>query len=86
MTLYLVDESFAQTAFAYAANDPSARIILLQDGVYIARSGAFKGEVYYIGEDATRRGLNEAFPASAHAITFDRLVAMMETDRVVNFL
>jgi sulfur transfer complex TusBCD TusB component (DsrH family) len=84
--LYLVDEPFASLAFAYAAYDPSARIVLLQDGVYVARSGAFKGEVYYIGDDATRRGLGGPFPSGAHSIGFDELISMMEAEKVVNFL
>ena len=86
MTLYLVDEPFAKLAFAYAANDPSARVVLLQDGVYVARGGAFKGEVYYIGDDATRRGLAGPFPSGAHSIGFEELVTMMESEKVVNFL
>ena len=86
MTLYLVDEPFANLAFSYTAYDPAARIVLLQDGVYVAKSGAFKGEVYYIGEDATRRGLGASFASGAHSIGFDELIAMMETDKVVNFL
>ena len=86
MTLYLVDEPFADIAFAYAAIDPAARIVLLQDGVYIARNGTFKGEVYYIGDDAVRRGLAGAFPSGAHAIGFDELIGMMEEEKVVNFL
>jgi sulfur transfer complex TusBCD TusB component (DsrH family) len=86
LTLYLVDEPFANLAFAYSANDPAARVVLLQDGVYVARRGAFKGEVYYIADDATRRGLGGPFPSGAHCISFDELIAMMETDKVVNFL
>jgi sulfur transfer complex TusBCD TusB component (DsrH family) len=84
--LYLVDEPFASLAFAYAALDPSTRIVLLQDGVYVAKKGAFRGEVYYIGDDATRRGLTGAFPSGAHPIGFDELMVMMENDKVVNFL
>jgi sulfur transfer complex TusBCD TusB component (DsrH family) len=86
LTLYLVDEPFASVAFAYAALDPAARIVLLQDGVYLAKKGSFKGEVYYIGDDATRRGLTGAFPTGAHPIGFDELMAMVEGDKVVNFL
>lgn len=86
MTLYLVDEPFANLAFAYAAKDPAARVVLLQDGVYVAKRGAFKGEAYYIRDDASRRGLGDSFPAGAHSIGFDELVAMMDTDKVVNFL
>jgi tRNA 2-thiouridine synthesizing protein B len=86
MTLYLVDEPFADIAFAYAAGDPSARIVLLQDGVYVARKGAFSGEVFFLADDAIRRGLGLPFPSNAHSIDFAQLVAMMETDRVVSFL
>jgi sulfur relay protein TusB/DsrH len=86
LTVYLVDEAFADVAFSYAAPDGSAKVVLLQDGIYLARRGAFKGEVYYMKDDAASRGLGDPFPAGARAIDFNTLVAMMEAEKVVNFL
>ncbi len=86
LTVYLVAESLASAAFAYAAMDSGAKVVLLEDGVYIAKRGSFKGDVYYLRDDATSRGLADPFPPGAHAIDFDRLVAMMEAEKVVNFL
>ena len=86
MTVYLVAESLAGAAFAYAAMDSGAKVVLLEDGVYVAKRGAFKGDVYYLKDDAASRGLGGSFPPGAHAIDFDGLVAMMEAEKVVNFL
>ncbi len=86
MAIYLVDEPFAAIALSYAAADPSAKVVLLQDGVYVAKRGSFTGEVFYVQEDAASRGLGDGFPPGAHAINFDKLVAMLEQDRIVNFL
>ena len=86
MTIYLVDEPHASKAFAYSSEDSSAKVVLLQDGVYLAKAGSFKGEVFYMRDDAQSRGLGEPFPVGAHSIGFDELVAMIEADRVVNFL
>jgi len=86
LAIYLVDEPYADLAFAYAAYDPSAKVVLLQDGVYLAKRSLFKGEVYYIGEDAISRGLGDSFPQGAHPIDFAGLVSMMEAEKVVNFL
>jgi sulfur relay protein TusB/DsrH len=86
LTIYLVDEPFAELAFAYAATDASAKLVLLQDAIYLARRGGVKGEVYVIGDDATRRGLDGSFPAGVHKISYPDLVAMMEAEKVVNFL
>jgi sulfur relay protein TusB/DsrH len=86
LTIYLVDEPFANVAFAYAAGDKAAKVVLLQDGVYVAKRRAFIGEVYYMKDDAASRGLGDPFPTGAHPIDFDGLVAMMEQDKVVNFL
>ena len=87
MTLYLVDEQFVSIALSYAQSDPGARIVLLQDGVYAARSGSLRGEVYTIRDDVSRRGLGTyPFPSNVRMIGYDDLVEMMEKDRVVCFL
>jgi sulfur relay protein TusB/DsrH len=87
LTIYLVDEQFADMGLKYATDDPGARIVLLQDGVYVARSVALRGEFYVIRDDLTRRGLGtHAFPTNVHTIGYDDLVEMMEKDRVVCFL
>lgn len=87
MTVYLVDEPFADVGLSYAAMDPGARIVLLQDGVYLARSGAVRGEVFVVRDDFSRRGLGAlVFPTNVRTIGYDELVEMMAKDRVVCFL
>jgi sulfur relay protein TusB/DsrH len=86
LTVYLTDEPFADIAMAYAAQDPTARVVLLQDAVYLARRGSLKGEIYVIGDDVTRRGLSDFISSAVHVIGYDGLVDLMERDRVVNFL
>ena len=87
MTLYLIDEPLADIALSYAAEDKDARIVLLQDGVYLAQKGEVRGEAYVVKDDVSRRGLGtHTFPPNVHAVGYDELVQMMENDRVVCFL
>lgn len=86
MTIYLIDEPFAEVGLSYAASDPGARVVLVQDAVHLARRGGLQGKVYAIGEDVARRGLSGSLAPGVEAIGYDRLVEMMETDRVVCFL
>ncbi len=86
MTVYLIDEPFAKTGLAYAANDAGARIVLLQDAVHMARSGAIPGSVFALADDVARRGLTGSISPSVQVIGYDKLVEMMEGDRVVCFL
>lgn len=86
MTIYLVDEPYADLALGYAANDPEARVVLIQDAVYLARSGTLKGRIYAIRDDVSRRGLGGSIDGSVKTIGYDELVAMMETERVLCFL
>jgi sulfur transfer complex TusBCD TusB component (DsrH family) len=44
------------------------------------------GPVYVVADDIARRGLSSRMPPSVHTISYDELVAMMERERVVNFL
>ena len=86
MTVYLVDEPFVDIAIAYAAKDRTAQIVLLQDAVYSVARVRASSPVYVVADDIARRGLSSRMPPSVHTITYDELVAMMESERVVNFL
>ena len=86
MTIYLIDESFAESGMSYAAGDAEARIVLVQDAVHLAHRGGLQGRVYAIRDDAARRGLTGSTKPEVELIGYDRLVEMMETDRVVCFL
>jgi sulfur relay protein TusB/DsrH len=86
LTIYLIDEPYAEVGLAYAANDPNSRAVLLQDAVYLAQKGRPQGRVYAIGDDVARRGLTGHIDPSVQTIDYGKLVEMMETERVVCFL
>jgi sulfur relay protein TusB/DsrH len=86
MTIYLVDEPFADLALEYAERDELAKVVLLQDAVYLARNKTLPNEVYVLSEDVVRRGLQSAIPTNVHIIDYGDLVDMMEAEKVVNFL
>ena len=86
MTVYLIDESSFELAKSIASNDDNARLILLEDAVYLAASREQIGEVYVISDDVERRGLKSRLKSSAHLINYDQLVEMIEKEKVVNFL
>ncbi len=86
MTVYLVDEPFLDIAIAYASKDTTAHIVLLQDAVYSAPRVQAPAPVYVVADDVARRGLSARMPPSVRTISYDELVAMMERERVVNFL
>jgi len=86
LTIYLMDEPFAEVGLAYARNDPGARIVLLQDAVYLACKAGLQGRIYAVRDDVTRRGLTSSVVAGVEMIGYDKLVEMMEAERVVCFL
>jgi sulfur relay protein TusB/DsrH len=85
LTVYLIDEPFADVGLTYASEDSMAKVVLLQDAVYLAR-GALKGEIYVIRDDVARRGLEHSISPAVHVIDYLGLVDMMEKDRVIGFL
>jgi sulfur relay protein TusB/DsrH len=86
LTIYLVDEPFADTALSYAKEDPSAKVVLLQDAVYLARKKTLPGETYAVRDDVWRRGIQNAITNTIHVIGYADLIEMMETEKVANFL
>ncbi len=81
-----MDEPFAEVGLAYAGNDPGARIVLLEDAVYLACKMGLRGKVYALQDDVKRRGLSGSVVAGVEMIGYDKLVEMMEAERVVCFL
>jgi len=81
-----MDEPFAEVGLAYAGNDPGAHIVLLQDAVYLACKAGLQGMVYAVRDDVTRRGLTGSIVPGVEIIGYDKLVEMMEAERVVCFL
>ncbi|MGD0637363.1 MAG: DsrH/TusB family sulfur metabolism protein [Nitrososphaerales archaeon] len=81
-----MDEPFAEVGLAYARNDPGAQIVLIQDAVYLACKAGLEGRVYAVKDDVTRRGLTGSVVAGVEMVEYDKLVEMMENERVVCFL
>ncbi len=86
MTIYLMDEPYADVGLAYAADDPDARVVLVQDAVYLARGDVLKGRIYALADDVSRRGLKGTIDSGVGLIGYDELVRMMEAERVLCFL
>jgi sulfur relay protein TusB/DsrH len=85
MTVYLVSEQFYDDAVQYASKDKEAKLVFLEDAVYCATKTEGLS-VHVIRDDATRRGLVSKIPSSVKIITYDDLVQMIETEKIVNFL
>ena len=64
------------------AKDLSAKLVLMQNGVYFARKGGlegFTGETYVLDDDLKLRG-NLTAEGSVRPISYDELVGLMERD------
>lgn len=86
MSLYLIDRRNADLALDLAKKDENAKIVLIQDGVYLdAAPVKGKKEVYYVKNDVVKRGV-EKLPEGAVVIGYDELIDMVEKENVVNFV
>lgn len=85
--LYLLDKGVGQNALPLAAQDQGAKVVLIQDGVYLnteplQQAGA---EVYAIGQDLAKRGLTGEVPAYVKVIDYGQLVDLILANKVINF-
>ena len=85
MGLYLVDKLYGQTGLTLASADKEAKVVLLQDGVYLDTTQLPGAEVYAISEDIEKRGLQEVVPSSVKRIGYDKLVDLIVDNKVYNF-
>ena len=83
MAVYLIDRRYSELAMELAEKDKDAKVVLIQDGVYLDTS-LFK-EVFLIENDVKKRGLS-GFSESAKLIDYSELVDMMENEKVYNFI
>ena len=86
MALYLIDKPFGENGLALAEADDEAKIVLIQDGVYLKMSNALlKKGVCAIAEDVKRRGLEARLPSAVKRIDYSELVDLIVENKVFNF-
>jgi len=85
--LYLVDQSASQNGLELARIDPDARVVLIQDGVYLGLAGAASigTRVYALERDVTRRGLARRMAEGVELIDYAALVDLVVENKVINF-
>lgn len=71
--LYLIDKPMADIALRTAADDPDARVVLIQDGVLLQPE--FDGPVYAVERDVSVRGVD--LPPEIESIDYDTLIEMV---------
>lgn len=85
MALYLVDKPYGQNGLALVSIDKEAKVVLVQDGVYLDTSEVSGAELYAIEEDIEKRGLQDIVPSSVSRIDYAELVDLIVDNKVYNF-
>ena len=80
--LYLLDEPMAEVGLRTAADDPEARVVLIQDGVYL--SPDVDAELYAVGTDVDVRGVD--LPPAVERVSYDALLGLIEDHEVRSFV
>ena len=86
MALYLIDLPFAKIGLPLAAKDNDAKIVLIQDGVFINKSLIpGNAKVYAVKNDVEKRGVQSRLGDGVEVVDYDKLVDIILEDKVVNF-
>lgn len=85
MALYLINGRLGKTGLEIAKKDQEAKIVMIQDGVYIDTSFTGIKEIFYLEEDVKKRGLEEKI-GSEKLISYDQLIDFIVNDKVYNFI
>ena len=85
--LYLVDEHTAEHALALAKADPGAKVVLIQDGVYLDAADLTGAgvEVFAVGQDVEKRGMDGLLTPGVRVIGYGELVDLIAGSKVINF-
>ncbi len=85
--LYLIDKPNGENALALAALDGDAKVVLIQDGVYLDAGAANQNgaKVFAIAKDVEKRGLKARIPSYVEVIDYGKLVDLIVDNKVINF-
>jgi len=80
--LYLIDEPMADIGLRTASDDPDARVVLIQDGVFL--SPDLDVETYAVEKDVDVRGVD--LPDGVQRISYGDLIDLIVDHEVKNFV
>jgi tRNA 2-thiouridine synthesizing protein B len=80
--LYLIDKPMAEIGLRTAAEDPEARVVLIQDGVYLAPD--IDASVSAVARDVDARGVS--LPPDIDRISYDAVVESLVEQEVKSFV
>lgn len=85
--LYLLDKAIGQNALPIAVQDKGAKVVLIQDGVYLETEPlrAAGAEVFAIGQDVQKRGIAGSLPSHVKVIDYGQLIDLVFANKVINF-
>jgi sulfur relay protein TusB/DsrH len=84
--LYLIDIHHKKIAMEYAKMDDEAKVVLIQDGVYMTESEFPEGlDIYAMKHDVETRAIGKRLGKKVKLIDYGELVDMIMSDKVVNF-
>jgi sulfur relay protein TusB/DsrH len=88
MALFLIDKNLSQMGLLLAKTEENARVVLIQDGVFIevSRDDFLPGtEIFYVENDLAKRGI-ENIPEGSRMINYDELIDLIENEKIYNFI
>lgn len=85
--LYLLDKAIGSNALPLATQDKGAKVVLIQDGVYLNAEQLNKAgaEVFAVATDVKKRGLDGSLPSYVKIIDYGQLVDLVLANKVINF-
>ena len=85
MAVYIIDKNSADIAIPYASMDENAKIILVQDGLYIDSESLKDKKVFVFNEEVEERGLGDILPKEFDRIDYNEGIELMIDEKVFSF-
>lgn len=85
--LYLINKSYGENGLKLAKLDKEAKVVLIQDGVYLEARHfvGSKVKVYAVRDDVLKRGLTDKIAKDVEFIDYSELVDLIVENKVINF-
>ena len=85
MALYLIDKIYGKNGLKLAELDADAKVLLIQDGVYLDVSNLGNKPVCAVKADVEKRGLAGILPKNIKIVDYPEVVDLIVANKVFNF-
>jgi len=84
--LYILGSDTGKEGIEFILQDDDAKVMLIQDGVYLDLNLLVKKEIFAIKNDVEKRGMDNIIPSWVKRISYQEALSLIIENPVISFI